>query len=263
MSSRSSLAPFDDRDIVNGDVPGGTNTSHTLAIGHLTSLLSAVPKAAGLADYEIAAVEHNVLGRATTEGRRRTFRYLRELYLLDPNRLLFRAMRDLWDEDEQSQPLLAGLSAMARDSVFRASAPGLLALSEGAQVTAEMLTGFVESAFPHAYNEGTAAKIGRNTASSWTQTGHLQGRAAKTRQNVEPRPAALAFALLLGHLQGARGQSLYNTRWTTFFDADVREIEATAGVAGQRGYIELQSGGGIVEIGFRHLLRPMEDLANE
>jgi hypothetical protein len=80
---------------------------------------------------------------------------------------------------------------------------------------------------------------------------------------VEPRPAALAFALLLGHLQGARGQSLYDTQWTAFFDADIREIEAMAEVAGQRGYIELRSGGGIVEIGFRHLLRPMEDLAIE
>ncbi|QOD04367.1 hypothetical protein [Pseudarthrobacter sp. BIM B-2242] len=257
------MGPFDDRDIVSGHVPGGTNTSHTIAIGHLTSLLSAVPKASGLADYEMAAVEHNVLGRATTEGRRRTFRYLRELYLLDPNRIMFRAMRDLWDEDEKAQPLLAGLSAMARDSVFRASASGLLAFDEGALVTAEMLTGLVEAAFPHAYNEGTAAKIGRNTASSWTQTGHLHGRASKTRRQVEPRPAALAFALLLGHLQGARGPSLYDTQWTAFFDADVREIEAMAGVAGQRGYIELRSGGGIVEIGFRHLLRPMEDLANE
>lgn len=257
------MGPFDDRDIVGGHVSGGTNTSHTLAIGHLISLLSAVPKASGLADYEIAAVDHNVLGRATAEGRRRTFRYLRELYLLDPNRVMFRAMRDLWDEDERSQPLLAGLSAMARDSVFRASAPGLLALGAGTQVTAEMLTRFVESAFPHAYNEGTAAKIGRNTASSWTQTGHLRGRAKKTRQAVEPRPAALAFALLLGHLQGVRGQSLYDTQWTAFFDADMREIEAMAGVASQRGYIELRSGGGIVEIGFRHLLRPMEDLASE
>lgn len=257
------MAPFDDRDIVSGHVPGGTNTSHTIAIGHLASLLSAVPMASDLADYEIAALEHNVLGRATTEGRRRTFRYLRELYLLNANRVMFRAMRDLWDEDEQSQPLLAGLSAMARDSVFRASAPGLLALGEGAQVTADMLTGFVEAAFPHAYNEGTAAKIGRNTASSWTQTGHLHGRTTKTRQRVEPRPAALAFALLLGHLQGSRGQSLYDTQWTRFFDADLREIEAVAGVAGQRGYIELRSGGGIVEIGFRHLLRPMEVSKNE
>src|SRR4051812_4720478 len=92
------------------DRPGGTNTSHTIAVDLLTSLLAALPAAATREDYERVAVEENVLGRATRAGRARTFRYLRELYLLDPSRLLFRALRDLWDEDPSARPLLACLA---------------------------------------------------------------------------------------------------------------------------------------------------------
>jgi hypothetical protein len=245
-------------DILDGDAPGGTNTSHTIAVAHLSSLLAFLPPTSTRRDYEAAAVEQNLLGRATVEGRRRTFRYLRELYLMDPSRILFRALRDLWDEDLESQRLLAGLSALARDSVFRASAKGLLAVAPGTAVAAEDLAGFVTAVFPGAYNDATAAKIGRNTASSWTQTGHLQGRQSKTRQKVEGRPAAATYALLLGHLQGERGQSLCDSLWTRFLDATPREIESLAEAASHRGYLELRSGGGVLEIGFRHLLRPLE-----
>lgn len=252
------MTEFDDRDIIDGRSTGGANTSHTIALSHLTSLLAALPKTAGLGDYQNAAVEQNLLGRATLEGRRRTFRYLRELYLFDPSRVLFRALRDLWDEDPEARPLLAGLTAFARDSVFRASGTGLLVVAPGGPVSPELLSEFVGAVFPGAYNVGTLGKIGRNTASSWAQTGHLVGRSAKYRQRVVPRPAVVAFALLLGHLQGYRGQSLYDTNWTHFLDSSPREIELLAEAASRRGYLELKSGGGVVEIGFRHLMRPVE-----
>jgi hypothetical protein len=91
---------------------------------------------------------------------------LRELYLLEPSRLLFRALRDLWDEDATAQPLLARLVALARDSGFRASAAAVLPVPPGARVTSDELTAAVTAHFPGVYNAGTAAKIGRNTGSS-------------------------------------------------------------------------------------------------
>lgn len=249
---------FDDSDIVDGTVAGGANTSHTIALDHLVSLLAAVPATVGRAAYEEAAIEQNILGRSTFEGRRRTFRYLRELYLLEPERVLFRALRDLWDEDPEARPQLAGLAALARDSVFRATSHGLLKLPPGTPVTSSMLTEFLGESLSHGYNADVAAKIGRNTSSSWTQTGHLQGRTSKARVEVEARPVTIAYALLLGSLQGQRGQALYNSMWTRFLDTAPREAELVAERASQRGYLELRSAGGVVEIGFRHLLRPVE-----
>lgn len=253
------MEQFDDSDIVDGTVAGGANTSHTIALKHLSSLLAAVSPTANREAYQEAAIEQNILGRSTFEGRRRTFRYLRELYLLQPERILFRALRDLWDEDPEARPQLAGLAALARDSVFRATSHGLLKLPPGALVTSALLTEFMSEGFPHTYNAATAAKIGRNTASSWTQTGHLQGRTSKSRAAVEARPITIAYALLLGSLQGQRGQALYDSLWTRFLDATPRMAEMVAERASQRGYLELRSAGGVVEIGFRHLLRPLKE----
>jgi hypothetical protein len=195
------------------------------------------------------------LGRSTIEGRRRAVRYLRELYLLDPSRILFRALRDLWDEEPSARPLLAGLSAYARDPVFRASAGGVLPTAPGDPVTSDDLTRAVLGVFPNAYNASTAGKIGRNTGSSWTQTGHLTGRSRKVREDVTATPASAAYAMLLGHLDGDRGQALYETPWAQFLDADRHDMERLAGLAARRGYLEMKSAGGVVEVGFRHLLR--------
>jgi hypothetical protein len=76
-------------EIVPGDVSGGTNTSHTIVVRALNALLNAVPADAPHAAYAEAAIEGNVVGKSTEGARRRTFRYLRELYLLRPTRCCF------------------------------------------------------------------------------------------------------------------------------------------------------------------------------
>jgi hypothetical protein len=92
-------------EIVSGAVSGGANTSHTIVVSALTALLDAVPADASPAANEHAVVEANVLGKATDGSRRRTYRYLRELYLLRPDSLLFRALRYLWPVDEVARPM--------------------------------------------------------------------------------------------------------------------------------------------------------------
>ena len=195
------------REIVPSDRSGGANTSHTVVIPALTILLDAVDLQADAATYERGVLEQNVLGKGTAGSRKRTFRYLRELYLLRPDSILFRALRDLWTDERTGQPLLAGLCAMARDPVFRASAPAILSASPGDEVASTDLSGAVEKEFPTVYNESTLAKIGRNTCSSWEQTGHLEvvARTTKVRQRPICTPAATAYALMLGHLEGVRG----------------------------------------------------------
>lgn len=222
----------------------------------LRSVLAATPATATRDEYERVAVEENVLGRATRAGRARTFRYLRELYLLDPSRLLFRALRDLWDEDVTAQPLLACLTALVRDSALRATADTLLAAPVGASVDAAVLTGAVAERYPDVYNASTAAKIGRNTASSWTQSGHLEGRSVKRRRRPMVGPVSTALALLLGHLSGQRGEALFSSSWARVLDVPPEDVRRLAADASRKGYLELKDGGGVVEIGFQHLLRP-------
>ena len=135
MATDARGEPVIANEIVPANRSGGANTSHTIVAPALGQLLARVDRQADSAAYERAVLDENVLGKSTVGSRRRTFRYLRELYLLRPDSILFRALRDLWGDDPAGQPLLAGLCALARDAVFRASAPAILQLEPGDRVT--------------------------------------------------------------------------------------------------------------------------------
>ncbi len=252
-----------DGEIIDSSVSGGANTSHTLLVDDLVTLLDQVPRAdAGLSDYMEAVVEHNVLGKDTDGGRRRTFRYLRELYLLRPDSILFRGLRDLWWFDDSGRPLLAGVCALARDTSFRASSAAIVRTAPGDELTSRDLAAAVEEKFPTSYKASTLAKIGRNTFSSWEQTGHLRPHAPsiKQRQRAACQPSNVAYALLIGHLQGARGQALFETLWAQVLDQPRSHLYDLATAASQAGLLEFRNAGGVVEVGFSHLLRPFEGM---
>jgi hypothetical protein len=115
--------------------------------------------------------------------------------------------------------------------------------------------------FPDSYGAGTLAKVGRNTFSSWEQTGHLADTdrvGTKVRTRAICLPADVAYALLLGHLTGARGQALFETLWARVLDQPASHLLDLATTASQHGMLELRHAGGVIEVGFRELLRPFE-----
>jgi len=247
-------------DIVSGETSGGTNTSHTIIVPSLQLLLSKRPSSATMADYEAAIVDDNALAKGTVASRKRTFRYLRELYLLRPDAILFRALRDLWNDDPKGQPLLAGLCALARDPVFRASSERVLSTGVGDELASSNLAIAVEDSFPGSYSDSTLAKIGRNTYSSWEQTGHLSpvGRSQKVRRRPVCTPSTTAYALLLGHLEGERGAALFDTFWVSILGQPRSHLIELATVASRRMLTDFRNSGGVIDVGFSELLRPME-----
>ena len=114
--------------------------------------------------------------------------------------------------------------------------------------------------FPGSYSDSTLAKIGRNTFSSWEQTGHLAAGepAKKVRVRAVCRPANVAYALLLGHLQGVSGQALFETLWAHVLDQPRSHLVDMAFGASQRGLIEFRHAGGVMDVSFHQLLRPSE-----
>lgn len=245
-------------EIVSGEVSGGTNTSHTIVIEALTALLAAIPPDAPFVEYQRAALDGNVLGKGTDGARHRTLRYLKELYLLRPDSLLFRTLRDLWVDDAAARPLLAGLCAVARDAVFRASSPAIVRSAPGETLVSRDFAVAVAQQFPDTYSETTLAKIGRNTFSSWEQTGHLASGepATKVRVRAVCRPANVAYALLIGHMLGVRGQALFETVWAQMLDQPRSHLVDLAVDASMAGLIEFRHAGGVIDVGFRELLRP-------
>lgn len=239
-------------DFVMGSVHA--TASNTIGVPHLVELFRAVPAAAEACRYREEVLENNVLGRATVAGRHTTFRQLKALYRLDPAYREFAVLRQLWDVDPDAQPLLAGVLVAAQDEFFRVSFRALRDLRPGEEVTSADLAGAIATS-PAASNlsDDTVAKTGRNTAASWTQTGHLTGRTKKTRCAIDPAPVAVAYAAYLGDLAGNRGLLTLRTPWAALLDlTSGSEVDALRS-AHRLGILDLRAGGGVVEMSFPRL----------
>jgi len=240
-----------------GDI--GTHSSRTMMLAELTELLAMVPSDAGRDDYAAAVIEENVLGKQTVSNRRLTNQRLGELYGLDPRRALFRVLRRLWDLDAAGRPLSALLCALARDPLLRASAPAVVGLSPGSELSRTSLTNALTAATGGRLNESILDKVARNAGSSWTQSGHLAGRVRKIRQRVEPSFGPIAFAFWLGSIQGLAGEDLLKTPWAQVLDASPGRLLDLALKAKQMNLIHVVTGGSVVEIDAAMLDPAMEE----
>ncbi|MFB6271382.1 MAG: hypothetical protein ABEL51_00665 [Salinibacter sp.] len=226
----------------------GTHTSRTMMLAELTELLAAVPPTASRDDYATAIVDDNVLGKQTASNRRLTNQRLGELYGLDRTIPIFRVLRRLWDIDESGRPQLALLCALARDPLLRSTAGVILALNVGEELQRSSLAEALTRATQGRLNESITDKVARNAGSSWTQSGHLQGRVRKVRQSIRATAGATAFAMWLGAVQGLAGDQLLTSPWARMLDATPTDLLDHTLRAKQLGLLQARKGGGVVEI---------------
>lgn len=226
----------------------GTHTSRTMMLVELTDLLAVLPATATREDYAEAIIEDNVLGKQTASTRRLTNQRLGELHGLSQSIPIFRILRRLWDIDEQGRPLIALLCALARDPLLRASAQAVLPMPVGGELTRSSMTSAIRAATGNRLNESILDKVARNAGSSWSQSGHLQGRVRKIRQEVRPTPGSVAFVLWLGSVNGFAGEDLLRTWWARVLDQSPAALLDLALRAKQLGLINASAGGGVVEI---------------
>lgn len=236
--------------------PVGTHTSKTMMLTELTRLLAASVPEADYPELRRLVVDDNVTLKATAVTRKDTFRRQAQLYALRREKIVFRALRDLWTASIDEQPVLALLCALARDPLLRATAPIVLGATEGATVTPQMLEAVLEVVYPGRYSPIVRNRIGQNTISSWRQSGHLVGYRTKVRSRLHPGPAATAYALLLSYLCGERGVALLDTFWARVLDSSPTALDGLAFNAHQRGWLNYRRIGTVAEIDFRFLLRP-------
>ncbi len=226
----------------------GTHTSRTIMLAELAELLAVVPEEANEDTYIQAIVKENVLGKRTAANRRLSRQRLRELYGLSPHLPLFRALRHLWRRDAQGRPLLALLCALARDPLLRLTAPVVMELRPGQELVRGDLYQVISDGVGGRLNDRVIDAVARNAASSWCQSGHLQGRMRKLRQRVSPTPAPLALAVWLGTQQGERGAALLESPWSRVLDRTAAELLPLALNAHRQGLIRARASGELVEI---------------
>ena len=238
----------------------GTHTSRTMMLAEIAELLDAVPPGADRPAYAQAIIEENILGKQTAATRRLTNQRLGELYALDPAIPIFVVLRRLWTLDERGRPLIALLCALARDPLLRATASTVLQLPLGSELIRATLLDAIREAVGSRLNESILDKVARNAASSWSQSGHLEGRVRKIRRRVDPTPGSLAAALWLGTVEGLAGEQLLECQWTRVLDHSGAQLVPIALQAKQLGLIHARIGGGVVEIDASRLDTPQLEL---
>jgi hypothetical protein len=231
----------------------GTHTSRTMMLAELNAVFDVAGTEAPRARYVEAIIDENCLGKPTTSTRRLTLQRLSELYGLDPKHPVFRVLRRLWTVDVPGRALLALLVALARDPLLLATAPAILSLPAGADLQRDAVRAALRGVVGERLNDQVLDKVVRNVASTWGQSGHLEGRTFKKRRLVRPTPATVALALYLGHAAGLRGEDLLTSAWIATLDCTPSRARELAIEAKGLGLIDLRMGGDVFELGFRRL----------
>jgi hypothetical protein len=236
----------------------GTHTSRTMMLDELSALLRVSKPEAVRADYVKLLVDDNCLGKHTLSTRRLSLQRMTELYALDVSVPLFRLLRQFWYADEKAHGQLALLVSIARDPLLRATCPVVLAMSVGEEIARQRFTDAIRDAVDGRLNDATLDKVVRNAASSWTQSGHFDGRSRKKRQAVEPTPVSAAFALALGYMLGLRGHNLFESLFARVLDRDENALTFLAMDAKRLGLLDIKSGGGMTVVSFDAILTDKE-----
>jgi len=232
----------------------GGHMARSMMLDELTLLVGSLPVEATLGDYRQAILEKNNLGKPTFSSRHKSFRHLRELYSLDPDRALFRLLRRLAAEDAASLPLLAMICAFCRDPQLRHSFTLIDTLKPGEVILRQRMEDHLEAGFPGRFSPVMKASLAQHVNTTWTAAGHLTGRVRKVRTLPVPRQAATVYALLSGYLLGLRGEILLRSDFARLVTTDPAQVTAHLAAASARGWVRFHQAGGVTEIDFAPLL---------
>lgn len=229
----------------------GAHFARTLMFDELKQLLDFVPDIHASKDtYRQAIEEDNCLGKRSGSTRKITTSKLSILYGLDPHFTVFRTLRYLWIRDEEARPLIGLQCAIVRDRILRLSIPYILQMQEGEYLKKEQLEEFINDIEPDRFTKSTLESTVRNLSSTWTQTGHLTGRAKKIRSRVTATPGAVSYGLFLGYLQGVRGKAMFETDYIKLLECNLEMAIELAEQASRRGWIVMKRVGDVIEIQF-------------
>lgn len=238
---------------------GGAHSSRTMMLEELSSLLTYIDRIdAEKSDYLHAIDEDNCLGKRSKKTRLLTYRHLLDLYSLDHTKILFRSLLFFWKRDKAAFPLVAFLCAYARDSILRSTVPFILKFPEGATVSRQALEEYIDALEPGRFSNATLKSTAQNINSTLTKSGHLVGKAKKIRSHAVPAAASVTYALLLGYLQGIRGQAIFQTEYIKILECSFERAIEMAEEASRKGWLVLKRVGDVIEVLFPLLINQEE-----
>ena len=111
---------------------------------------------------------------------------------------------------------------------------------------------------PAKFSATTIRATAQRIASSWKQAGFIEGKVKNIRRQPAITPNIDAFALVLGYLNGARGESLFQTIWAKAIMLPERELRTLTHRAAMAGLLHYQHAGAITIIHFNHLFQALD-----
>jgi len=241
----------------------GAHTARTLMLQEMSVLLDQIAGAAGRPVYEESVCSGNILSKSTGSSRKRTFEHLVALYGLSPEIPHFRLLRHFWALDVAGRPLVLLVAARARDPLLQLGSDNLLRLPEGSVYDRTAFEESIARTFPGRFSEKTCRSLTQNIASTFTQTGFLEGKIKKVRTQPKPSVAAVALSAALGKMSGFHGISVWESPWFQILGLSPNDGDLLAREASRRGWIDYRRAGEVVSVSFRHLAEELriKDLA--
>ena len=232
---------------------GGAHSSRTIMFDELQALFEYVPVSAPRSEYVRAIRESNCLAKRSGKTRSLTLRHLTDLYGLDPGIPVFEGLRYFWQRDIEARAQLALLAALSRDALLQLVAPQITEIPESSVVTRDQVEKMIWRDNPDRFSPATLRSTAQNINSSMTKSGHLSGRVKKVRARPVLSPGAVAYALFLSWLEGARGEFLFKSVYCKVLAAPEATLMDLATQAASRGWLVFRRIGEVVEVRFPDL----------
>jgi hypothetical protein len=228
-----------------------SHNSRTMMLEELSLLLNVVSLPNPTKEeYLKAIIEDNCLGKKSGITRELSASHLENLYTLNPETLIFKALHFFWLRDIAGHPLLAFICVYSRDYVINRISPFILEKIEGEAISKETVMEVLDDQYHGIFSKATLESTVRNVMSTFAQSGHLKGKLNKIRSYAKPTAGSVAYALLLGHVCGYRGESLFSNEFIKILDCSREKAVELAETASRSGWLFFKHIDNIYDVSF-------------
>lgn len=202
------------------------------------------------------AFSDNVAGKLSKSSQQKTNRYLKQLYGFDMSDSYFASFFWYWkNADETDRPLIALLYAIRNDFHLAESIEVLNSTPVGEKVIIEELEKNITHRHQDRYSPATLRSLAQNIASSWKQAGFILGKVKNIRVEPDISFWVVSFALLLGYIEGKRGDFLLGSKYVKSLNLPDSKIRSLITEAAKRDILQYQHSGNVTTIIFSNLLK--------
>ena len=228
------------------------HTSRTMMLAELSRIM-----AHGIeqGSFEVSFAD-NVAGKLSKANKDKTNKALRKVYSFDPSDPAFAAFLWFWkNSPEADHPILALLFAISNDFLLSESIEIVQNTPLNQKVTVESLEDNLARLHPGRYSTVTLRSISKNLASSWKQAGFILGKVKNIRVQPEISYRVVTFGMLLGYLEGMRGEFLLASKYIRALCLPESGARDLIGEAARRDLLQYQYSGHVTTILFPNLLK--------